>query len=168
VAVEDEALHPVEHEVAAVPRRNHLDARRIPASRGLGEGEGRDRAAGGDGGEMLLFLLLGAAEQERVRGEADGREERRAQQRRPHLLHEADQLDPAEARAAVRLRHDDGRPAEIRPDPPPHLRVVARLGRHRPAHVGGRGVVAQEGARRRAERLLLGVEREPHAATAAR
>ncbi len=111
VSVDDEGLGAVQHEVAAVaPRhapRSPLASQRPLASR---EGEGRDASRRWRSpGRYCCFCCLAAADEERVAGQTDGREERRAEQRRAHLLHQGDQLDVAESEPAVLLGNDDRR-----------------------------------------------------------
>ena len=82
--------------------------RLVPLARRLGEGERGDRLAGGDAGQVVLLGGVVAGLEQRVGGEHDGREERRAQQRPAHLLEHDAELDVAVARAAELL--GDGRP----------------------------------------------------------
>ena len=128
-------LVPSQKEIRPVRFGAQRDARRIPAAVGLGEGDGCRGRPGGDARQVLLFLLLAAADQQGVGGQTDGREERRAEQSRAHLLHERDQLDVAEPETTVRFRNEDRRPPELRADAPPERGVVAAVGLHGRAHL---------------------------------
>jgi hypothetical protein len=146
VPVEHERLAAVEQvpvAVAAGPGRHAVGRPRAVV---LGPGQGGDRRAFGHAGQELLGGGLVAAEQQRVRGEHRGGEERRAQQRAAHLLARERQFDRPRAGPAVLLRDDQALQAKLPGELRPGLRVVALLGRHEPAHLGRGRLVLQEAA----------------------
>ena len=136
VPVEDEHLVPVED--PAIPARlgRQLDPAEVPPSVVLCDGQGPDGLARGQTREEVFLGLVVARRQHRVGGQGDGGEERRAQQRRPHLLEHHDQLHVGEARTTELLGDRQRLEAELVGHLAPHRGVVA-LGRlHEAPHLG--------------------------------
>src|SRR6266702_4044820 len=103
--------------------------RRVVAAAGLLPGECQETFPRGHGGEVLAALRVGAAEQDRVRAEEDGRQHRLRHEAAPELLHDDHQVPVAEPEAAVLLGQDDARPAEPRHLAPELAREAVRVGR---------------------------------------
>ncbi len=113
-AVRDELLGAVEavrgHGAARVPHRlgARLQGRDVAAGRRFRDAVGDDQALGGDPGQPLLALRLGAADQDRVGAEAD-RQERRGDPEVDgrHLLRDTADVLGAAAEAAGALGQED-------------------------------------------------------------
>ena len=163
VAVEDEHLVAVEHPAVALLRGLALDAAEVPLAVVLGDGEGGDRLARGDAGQVALLGLVVARRQQRVGGQRDGGEERRAEQRGTHLLEDDEQLHVGEARPPELLGDGQRLQAELVGHLAPHGGVVALGGVHEAADLGLGRLLRQEAADRSAQLLLLVTEGEIHA-----
>ena len=161
--VDDEHLVAVEDPAVALLRGRALDPAEVPLPVVLGDGEGGDRLARGDAGQVALLGLVVARGEQRVGRQRHGREERRAQQGGAHLLEHDEQLDVGEARAAELLGDGQRLQAELVGHLAPHGGVVALGGVHQAAHLGLGRLLGQEPAHRGAQLLLLVTEGEIHA-----
>ncbi len=139
-----------------------LDAALVPLAVGLGEGEGGDRLAGGDAGEVLLLGGVVAGVQQGAGGQDDGGEVGGAQQRPAHLLEDHGELDEGEALAAELLGDDQALEAELVGHLAPDGVVVALVGVHEAADLGLGRLALEELAGDAAELFLLLGEGEVH------
>ena len=162
VAVDHEHLGAGQGVTVARRRRRHLDAGLVPPAGRLGEGERGDRLAAGDAGKVVTLRRLVAAQQQGVGRQHDGREERRAQQRPPHLLEHDAQLDVAEPGPAELLGDVHALQAHLLGHLRPHGAVEAVLGLHLLAHRGFRALGVEERAHGPAQLVLLLGEGEVH------
>jgi hypothetical protein len=114
-AVGDEDLVAVEHVVVAVAARRGAHARRIAAGAGLGEGEAAELPAGGEGGEELLLLLLGAELEQRIadQGVVDREDDARGGADPADLLDHQAVGEGVHAGAAVLLGDGDSGEAQL-------------------------------------------------------
>ena len=162
MAVEDERLRAVQLVGVAVLGGGCGDARLVPLARRLGVGERGDGLAGGDAREVLLLRGVVARLHQRVAGEHDRGEERRAQQRTTHLLEHDAELDESEARPTELLGDVQTLEAHLLAHLRPHRGVVAVLGLHLLADRFLGALVLEERAHGLAEFFLFFGEGKVH------
>jgi hypothetical protein len=135
-AVDHEALRAGQRPAVTLLRRLQRDAGLVPLARRLGEGEGGDRLARRDAGEVVTLGGFVTAVDQRVGGQHDGREVGGAQQGPAHLLEHHAQLDVGVTRAAELLRDDEALEAELLAHLLPDGGVEALFGVHQAPDLG--------------------------------
>src|SRR4030095_6680159 len=136
------------------------ELRRIPARAALDPRQRRDLLARGDAREQRARLALAADAADRLGREHRAREERRRQERAPHLLEHDAELEEAEALAADGLGQVDALEPQLRRHLLPEGGVVARGKREHAAQLGRRRLLLEEAPQHGAELLLLVAEGE--------
>ena len=162
VAVEHEHLRAGDGVAVAALGGGGLDAALVPLAVGLGEGEGGDRLAGGDAGEVLLLGGVVAGVEQGAGGEHRGAEVRGAQQGPAHLLEHDGELHEGEALAAELLGDDQALQPELVGHLAPHGGVVALVGVHQATDLGLGRLALEELAGDAAELFLLLGKGEVH------
>ena len=133
---------------------------RVPAAGRFGERHRRPGLALGDGSQHLLLLGLTAGFEQRRHGHAHGLEVGTRQEHAAGLLEHHDQVQEG-AEPAVRLGDPEGGPALLG-QLLPELLVVGVRRLHELADHGTGARLAEQGARRRAQHLLLLRESKVH------
>ena len=160
--VDHEHLVSVEHPAVALLRRRALDATEVPLAVVLGDGQRGDRLTRRQAREHGLLGVVVARGEQRVGGQRDGGEERRAQQCGTHLLEYDRQLDVREAGAPELLGDGQRLESELVGHLAPDGGVVP-LGRvHQTPDLGLGRLLGEEPPDRSAKLFLLLTEREIH------
>jgi hypothetical protein len=97
----------------------------------------------------------------RERGDDGGREERSGERDASHLLHHDHEVDETEAEAAIRLGHEEGRPAEADHFVPHRVGEAAIVVDHGP-YIARRTLAFHERTHRATQFVLIRIEREIH------
>ena len=141
-----EHIHLVAIERPAVARRggDHSDAGLVPPTVVFGERQGGNGGARRDAGQVLFLRRIVTTVHQRIRGEDDGREVGRAQERSTHLFEHDDQLDVRKPGAAEFLGNDEPLQTHLIGHLAPDRVVEAHFGRHHCPHCLFIGLVVEE------------------------